>query len=123
MLYKTNEFYGRRFRFYRESAHKTQKEVCAYLGVTQSALSKYESGKLQPPFDVLLKMKELYKVPIDIMLGAATNKEILRYMRTNKFFKKAFETYDQAMEASITSKDLDAMIKEYFNTPWKKKSK
>lgn len=115
MLYKTNEFYGRRFRFYREFAHKTQKEVCAYLGVTQSALSKYENGKLQPPFDVLLKMKELYKVPIDIMLGAATNKEILRYMRTDRFFRKAFESYNDIEKNNITSKDIDEMIKEYFD--------
>lgn len=123
MIYKTNEFYGKRFRFYREVSQKTQKEVCSSLGVTQSALSKYESGKLQPPFDVLLKMKEIYKTPIDILLGAATNKEILRYMRTNKLLKETFSTYDQMNMIKISSKDLDNMIKEYLNSPWKKKNK
>ena len=60
MEIKDDKFYGKRFKTFRVNANKSQKEVSDYLGVTQSTLSKYESGKLQPSFDILIKMKELY---------------------------------------------------------------
>lgn len=76
MSIEDNKHYGELFKFYRNRSGKTQKEVCDYLNVTQSTLSKYETGLLEPPFDILLKMKNLYNVSIDVLLGATSKKDL-----------------------------------------------
>jgi transcriptional regulator with XRE-family HTH domain len=58
---------GRRIRQLR-GFEVTQDEFARKLGISQSQLSKYERGIVAPPADVLMRIKELFRVSIDWLL-------------------------------------------------------
>jgi len=43
----------------REKRNFTQEELAKLLGVGQSVISRYESGIITPPGDIVLKLQEL----------------------------------------------------------------
>jgi transcriptional regulator with XRE-family HTH domain len=58
---------GRRIRQLR-GFEVTQDECAKKLGISQSQLSKYERGVAAPPADVLIRIKEQFRVSIDWLL-------------------------------------------------------
>ncbi|MBA3916415.1 MAG: helix-turn-helix transcriptional regulator [Acidobacteriales bacterium] len=58
---------GRRIRQLR-GFDCTQDEFARKLGISQSQLSKYERGIVAPPADVLIRIKEQFRVNIDWLL-------------------------------------------------------
>lgn len=58
---------GRRIRQLR-GFDLSQQEFAHRLGVSQSQLSKYERGVVAPPADVLIRLKEEFKVSVDWLL-------------------------------------------------------
>jgi transcriptional regulator with XRE-family HTH domain len=59
---------GRRIRHLR-GFEVTQDEFAKKLGISQSQLSKYERGIVAPPADVLMRIKEEFRVSIDWLLN------------------------------------------------------
>jgi transcriptional regulator with XRE-family HTH domain len=58
---------GRRIRQVR-GFDLTQEAFAEQLGISQSQLSKYERGLILPPAEVLLRIKEKFKVSVDWLL-------------------------------------------------------
>lgn len=54
----------------RQKANLKQSDVASFLGVTQSAVSQWESGECQPLTGLLLDMARLYKCTADELLLA-----------------------------------------------------
>ena len=59
----------RRIRDLREDNDLTQNQVAQYLGMKQPQYYRYESGVRDIPTDVLIKLANLYKTPVDYILG------------------------------------------------------
>lgn len=56
--------------------HKiTQTKLSELIGVTQSAIAKYESGENEPSIEVLIKIAKALNVTTDELLGIQTKKE------------------------------------------------
>lgn len=53
----------------------TQKQVAAYLGISQNTYSQYEIGVLNYPLDVVVKLADFYGVSTDYLLGRTAVKE------------------------------------------------
>ena len=47
----------------------TQKEVAAYLNVTQTAVSDWERSEREPDLETITKLAKLFKVSTDYLLG------------------------------------------------------
>ena len=48
----------------------TQEDVASQIGLTRQAISSYESGRTQPPLDLLTRFAEIYGVEIeDVLYG------------------------------------------------------
>jgi transcriptional regulator with XRE-family HTH domain len=58
---------GRRLRQVR-GFDLTQEAFAEQLGISQSQLSKYERGLILPPAEVLLRVKQEFKVSVDWLL-------------------------------------------------------
>jgi transcriptional regulator with XRE-family HTH domain len=58
---------GRRLRQVR-GFDLTQEAFARQLGISQSQLSKYERGLILPPAEVLLRIKQKFKVSVDWLL-------------------------------------------------------
>lgn len=58
-----------RLREVRKKAHLTMKELGKVIGVAESTISQYETGKRQPDYETLLKLGEFFGVSTDYLLG------------------------------------------------------
>ena len=65
----------RRLRDLREDADLTQKEVAAYLGMSQTGYSKYETGENDIPTHALIALSKLYHASTDYILGLTDIKQ------------------------------------------------
>ncbi|RRJ66085.1 XRE family transcriptional regulator [Paenibacillus oralis] len=59
----------KRIRDLREDRDLTQQQLADYLNISQATYSRYESGNLDVPSSVLIKLSEFYDVSIDYILG------------------------------------------------------
>ncbi len=63
----------RNLRSVREDRDIRQKEVAAYLNVSQNTYSQYETGVISLTAEVLIKLSEYYDVSIDYLLDQTNN--------------------------------------------------
>lgn len=56
------------FAFAREKSGLTQREVAGKIGIDQSAVSLWETGKTAPRASILIKLSELYHCTVDDLL-------------------------------------------------------
>ena len=61
---------GKQLKLLRETAGKSQLEVCSALNIEQSTLANYENDKRIPKLEILIKLAEYYKVSVDCILGS-----------------------------------------------------
>ena len=55
-------------RSIREDNDIRQKEIAAYLNVSQNTYSQYETGVIALTADILIKLSEYYDVSVDYLL-------------------------------------------------------
>lgn len=65
---------GNRIRELRRARKMTMKQLGEELGVAESTISQYETGKRQPDNEMLLRLGELFDVTVGYLLGAETEK-------------------------------------------------
>ena len=62
-----------RIRDLREDHDMNQTEVAKMLGMSQTGYSKYETGEIDIPPAILIKLARFYQVSIDYLLGETNN--------------------------------------------------
>ncbi len=60
--------YGDRLRGLREDCDFTQKQLAETFHVSQKAISNWETGRNEPPYDVLIKYAKFFGVSTDYLL-------------------------------------------------------
>ena len=63
-----------RLKDLREDADKTQKDIAAILGTSQSYYAQYEKGKRSIPFERIVELAKYYDVSTDYIAGLTNNK-------------------------------------------------
>lgn len=58
-----------KLRELRKKCGLTMKELGIEIGVAESTISQYETGKRQPDYETLLKLSEYFGVSVDYLLG------------------------------------------------------
>ncbi|WMM26102.1 helix-turn-helix transcriptional regulator [Tissierella sp. MB52-C2] len=95
----------------RKKLGMTQGDVATYIGVSGSAVSKWEQGLSYPDLTLLPKLASLFHITIDELLGYEPQLTTNKIMETYHIFSKRlnkehFET---------VQKDVENMIKEYYS--------
>lgn len=72
-----------KIRHIRKEKMLTMKQVGEYLGVSESTVSMYETGKRQPDNDTLIKLAKLFNVSIDCLLGIEENLKVVSTQPTS----------------------------------------
>ncbi|GIP54810.1 transcriptional regulator [Paenibacillus vini] len=75
-----NKMY-KRIRDLREDRDLTQQQLADRLNISQATYSRYESGNLDVPSSVLIRLSEFYNVSIDYILGQTDISKRLNGMR------------------------------------------
>lgn len=60
---------GRRLAILREGMGLSQDEFATQLGISQTRYSKYESGRSQPPLDILIAISQITKQSLDFLIA------------------------------------------------------
>ena len=47
----------------------TQRQIAEKLGIAQSSYIRYENGSAEPTLETLVKLADLFDVPVDYLLG------------------------------------------------------
>lgn len=61
--------YYKRIKDLREDNDLFQKDIADILHIGKNTYINYEQGKREPPFEVIIKLAEYYKVSIDYIAG------------------------------------------------------
>ena len=61
--------FGERIKMYREQNHMTQKELANGLGLSQSAVAKYEKGERLVKLDFIQKLSNYFGITEDELCG------------------------------------------------------
>ena len=77
----------------------SQKEVAGKLNIPATTYNTYESGRTEPPIEILVRLSHLYKIPVDLIVQRdrtyATADDVSRQIATVQEnlaqFDKAFE--------------------------------
>ncbi|MEK4085654.1 helix-turn-helix domain-containing protein [Psychrobacillus sp. FSL K6-1415] len=64
-----------RLKKLREKENITREHLAKALDITYSALSKYETGKREPDFELLQKLARYFNVSTDFLLGISEYKQ------------------------------------------------
>lgn len=59
----------KRIRDLREDKDLSQSQIASILNISQSTYSRYESGYLDVPSEVLISLSRFYNVSVDYILG------------------------------------------------------
>lgn len=60
---------GERIKLLRRKNKLTQSQLGSYLGLAESTISLYESGKRSPDYDTLIQLANYFNVSVDYLLG------------------------------------------------------
>ena len=66
---------GERIRRLRTGARMTQGELASRLEISKSTVGMYEQGRREPPYDLLLRLGELFGVSVDWLLAREDTKD------------------------------------------------
>ena len=64
-----------RIRDLREDRDLSQTQVASMLGMSQTGYSKYETGEIDIPTTILIKLARFYNTSIDYLLGETNQKK------------------------------------------------
>jgi transcriptional regulator with XRE-family HTH domain len=92
----------------RKSRRLKLREISTAIGVSQSAVSMYESGERRPDYDTLMKIANYYGVTVDYLLRDENN---LAGEDKLKFVTEAYaRVMLRAKDSDITPHDLDMAL-------------
>lgn len=96
--------FGERLRALREKRDMTRDELAIALGVSYSAIAKYESGDRDPDFHLLKKMATFFRVSVDYLIGMPetepTSQEIL-FPEESQVREPKFQYYVKPRESVL----------------------
>ena len=100
-----------RLREIRKLSGLTMKELGIRIGVSESAISQYETGKRQPDYETLLKIADYFGVSVDYLLGKdekSEDSELQEYLEQLKnrsemrmLFKLAADATKEDVEQAV----------------------
>ena len=99
-----------RLRLLRKNENLTMKELGAIVGVSESTISLYETGKREPDYDMLNKFADYFGVTVDYILGRDDIKAEKPALQNERDPKDAF-TYAMQNECrDLTDEDKALLI-------------
>ena len=69
-----NEYIGKRIRILRNELQLSQEELGKIIAVDKTTISGYETGRIAPPLDVVVRLAKYFHVSADYLLGITDNR-------------------------------------------------
>lgn len=72
---------GKRIKLARELAGLTQEKLAEIIGVSRTAIVRWESGETDPTIDHLIAMTKVLKVSADYLLGTSGTDQVMSTLK------------------------------------------
>ena len=86
-------------REFRKLNKLSQKEVAAHLNIPATTYNTYESGRTEPPIEILVRLSYLYNVPVDFIVQRdrvyKTADDVAQMLAD---YKEQLTAYDQQLD-------------------------
>lgn len=103
-----------RIRALRKAQGLTMKQLGSAIGVAESTISQYETGKRQPDNETLLQLGEFFGVTVGYILGAEEEKAPTPEGERTAELSPAFFRLKQGLEPyDISESDADFLLDVY----------
>ncbi|MEA5004417.1 MAG: helix-turn-helix transcriptional regulator [Christensenella sp.] len=109
------EMPGERLKDLREKTGLSQKGLADLAGVSQSAIARYENGRTEATYDILIWLADYYDVSTDYILCRTENPQGKLYTCAT-LQKKEMESFVQACFDETST--IGKQIKEQLVTLW-----
>ena len=84
----------------RKSKKLSQKEVAGYLNIPATTYNTYESGRTEPPIEILIRLSYLYKTSVDVIVQRdRTYRTVDDVINQIAEYRKQLAEIDKAIEA------------------------
>lgn len=115
-LYDNNErkqLIAEMIREYRNMNKLSQKEIAEYIGVNTQTYGAYESGRNEPPAEVLVRLSLFYEIPIDILVQ---RDNMSKDKMTAKKQLEEYEKQIQELKEQLSNSDpnVQAQLKDFL---------
>jgi transcriptional regulator with XRE-family HTH domain len=100
------EKFAQRLKNARESKNISQRKLGMILGLSDKAISAYESGRTYPPLDTLLKMSKELNRPVAYFLGEDSQDDSLMRKIDNLSFELKNVSEELENTRKLIIKDL-----------------
>lgn len=104
---------GNRVRELRQARKMTMKQLGEVLGVAESTISQYETGKRQMDNETLLRLGEFFDVTVGYILGAETKKAPTQEGEQLQLSGTYLRLAKGAQELGLDDDDVDAILALY----------
>lgn len=102
--------FGKIIRKLRHDAQLNQQQLADILGVTQSAVTRYERGVMEPTADVISKAADYFNVSADYLIGR--DKGIKESTDLPEVLKKAgIDAIRYTGEFNLTDKEIKRLLR------------
>lgn len=102
-----------RIREVRKNQNITMKELGLKVGVAESTISQYETGKRQPDHETMIKISETLGVTVGYLMGADEQKEIPAILADSEVDARIWDRWGQLteQEKELFLAQIDAVLK------------
>ena len=114
-----------KLRELRKNAHMTQAELADALGLKRATVTQYESGRISPSKDVLIKIANHFRVSVDELVGQKEEDEEEspfaktnisgKLNKSNNYSLSIKSAVSQRIIAELYKKNQDPFIKDNKN--------
>lgn len=88
---------GKRIRQARIQAGITQEEMANHLGISRTAIARYEQGEIEPKLKNLIAISEYLNISTDSLLGLEKEKESVDVSNLSNDAIRALNNFVQAV--------------------------
>jgi len=106
---------GENLRFHRKEKKYTLEELSELVGVSRQTLSKWESGETYPDLISVVKLSNLYKVAVDVLIRGSScrvleNSNRKYFCEMTKVSKDGFIKISQNVRDAFDIRENDALF-------------
>ena len=103
---------------YRKEMNLTQADLAEAFGITEGAVSKWESGNTVPDISILMDLADFFDISVDTLLGYSISSKSIDSI-TDKLKKLLDEgEYDEAIKASESAKNWSIISVVIYVVLW-----
>ena len=106
--------FSKALRRFRKDNGLTQKQVAEAIGIREAVYQRYEQNKASPSVNVVIKMADVFNVPLDYLVGRDEGDS---QNKNESYLLTTYRNLDENNRRTLTDMANFLNMKQGFSTP------